>query len=173
MADKTANIDFLCVIRKNNGKTTFETIDIPVSTDLVTKLEGLTKNANATVLDMQAQMNLAFNENQRRAINYVSPYSHGDSYINISYYPAILSFAEYNEKLAAHEDSIREEFSSENQKLQKIDPSNYQAELDDYLEREMSQYTDDLKCDYLVVSLQYKTTQYASKQRRNGPLPHY
>ena len=173
MADKTANIDYLCVIRKNNGKTTFETIDIPVSTDLVTKLEGLTKNANATVLDMQAQMNLAFNENQRRAINYVSPYSHGDSYINISYYPAILSFAEYNEKLAAHEDSIREEFSSENQKLQKIDPSNYQAELDDYLEREMSQYTADLKCDYLVVSLQYKTTQYASKQRRNGPLPHY
>ena len=173
MADKTANIDYLCVIRENNGKTTFETIDIPVSTDLVTKLEGLTKNANATVLDMQAQMNLAFNENQRRAINYVSPYSYGDSYINISYYPTILSFAEYNEKLAAHEDSIREEFSSENQKLQKIDPSNYQAELDDYLEREMSQYTDDLKCDYLVVSLQYKTTQYASKQRRNGPLPHY
>lgn len=63
MADKTANIDYLCVIRENNGKTTFETIDIPVSTDLVTKLEGLTKNANATVLDMQAQMNLAFNEN--------------------------------------------------------------------------------------------------------------
>lgn len=43
MADKTANIDYLCVIRENNGKTTFETIDIPVSTDLVTKLEGLTK----------------------------------------------------------------------------------------------------------------------------------
>lgn len=43
MADKTANIEYLCVIRENNGKTTFETIDIPVSTDLVTKLEGLTK----------------------------------------------------------------------------------------------------------------------------------
>lgn len=97
MADKTANIDYLCVIRENNGKTTFETIDIPVSTDLVTKLEGLTKNANATVLDMQAQMNLAFNENQRRAINYVSPYSYGNSYINITYYPAILSFAGYKE----------------------------------------------------------------------------
>ena len=121
MADKTANIDYLCVIRENNGKTTFETIDIPVSTDLVTKLEGLTKNANATVLDMQAQMNLAFNENQRRDINYVSPYSYCDSYINITYYPAILSFAKYNEKLAAHKDSLREEFSSENEKLQKMD----------------------------------------------------
>ena len=121
MADKTANIDYLCVIRENNGKTTFETIDIPVSTDLVTKLEGLTKNANATVLDMQAQMNLAFNENQRRDINYVSPYSYWDSYINITYYPAILSFAKYNEKLAVHKDSLREEFLSENEKLQKMD----------------------------------------------------
>ena len=116
MADKTANIDYLCVIRENNG-----TIDIPVSTDLVTKLEGLTKNANATVLDMKAQMNLAFNENQRRDINYVSPYSYWDSYINITYYPAILSFAKYNEKLAAHKDGLREVFSSENEKLQKMD----------------------------------------------------
>lgn len=121
MADKTANIDYLCVIRENNGKTTFETIDIPVSTDQVTKLEGLTKNANATVLDMQAQMNLAFNENQRRDINYVSPYSYWDSYINITYYPAIPSFAKYNEKLAAHKDGLREVFSSENEKLQKMD----------------------------------------------------
>ena len=121
MADKTANIDYLCVIRENNGKTTFETIDIPVSTDLVTKLESLTKNANATVLDMQAQMNLAFNENQMRAINYVSPYSYGNSYINITYYPAILSFAGYKEKLTAHNDSLREKFSSKNEKLQKMD----------------------------------------------------
>lgn len=155
MADKTANIDYLCVIRENNGKTTFETIDIPVSTDLVTKLEGLTKNANATVLDMQAQMNLAFNENQRRAINYVSPYSYGNSYINITYYPAILSFAGYKEKLTAHKDSLREKFSSKNQILQEKDLAKYQAELDDYLEREMSQYTDDLKCDYLQVAKRY------------------
>lgn len=64
-------------------------------------------------------MNLAFNENQRRDINYVSPYSYWDSYINITYYPAILSFAKYNEKLAAHKDGLREVFSSENEKLQK------------------------------------------------------
>ena len=107
--------------RTPEGGFTFETIDIPVSTALVTKLEGLTKNANATVLDMQAQMNLAFNENQRRDINYVSPYSYWDSYINITYYPAILSFAKYNEKLAANKDSLRKEFSSENEKLQKMD----------------------------------------------------
>ena len=106
---------------ENASRFTFETIDIPVSTAPVTKLEGLTKNANATVLDMQAQMNLAFNENQRRDINYVSPYSYWDSYINITYYPAILSFAKYNEKLAANKDSLRKEFSSENEKLQKMD----------------------------------------------------
>lgn len=58
-------------VHQKGGGGTFETIDISVSTDLVTKLEGLTKNANATVLDMQAQMNLAFNENQRRDINRV------------------------------------------------------------------------------------------------------
>lgn len=104
---------------------------------------------------MQAQMNLAFNENQRRDINYVSPYSYWDSYINITYYPAILSFAKYNEKLAAHKDSLREEFLRKNQTLQKIDPRKYQAELDDYLDREMSQYTDGLKRDYLRVAKRY------------------
>lgn len=96
-------------------------------------------------------MNLAFNEDQRRAINYVSPYSYGDSYIDIAYYPAILSFDEYNKKLAAHRDSLREEFSSE----KKMNPSNYQVELDDYLEREMTQYTEGLKRDYLRVAKRY------------------
>ena len=101
MADKTANIDYICVIREKNGKTSFETIDIPASTELIARLEGLSVNDNATVLDMQAQMNLAFDDQHRKPINYVSPFSYACSYIDIAYYPASMSFAEYNEQVSS------------------------------------------------------------------------
>ena len=163
MTDKTANIDYICIIREDNGKTRFETLDIPVSTDLVTRLEGLSQNDNASVLDMQAQMNLAFSENQRRPINYISPFSYGSSYIDITYYPSELSYTEYSEKIAAQKEMFREYFSSIHESLQAENPAKYQADLSSYLEIQMTRFKNDIKKDYLRYAKRFI---YASNYMR-------
>lgn len=158
MANKTANIDYICIIREDNGKTIFETLDIPASTDLVSRLEGLTNNDNASVLDMQAQMNLAFTENQRRPINYISPYSYGNSYVDIAYYPTALSFSEYNEKLTEKRDWVREYFSHNHHNHETVqieDSARYQAELNQYQEEEVSRLSKNMKQDYLRVAKRF------------------
>ena len=166
MANKTANINYICIIREDRGKTTFETIDIPVSSDLLSQLEGMSENDNATVLDMQAQMNLAFSEDQRGPINYISPYSYASSYIDITYYPTELSFAEYNEKIAAKKESLREYFSSIHESLQVENPLTYQANLSSYIEENMTKYKKDIKKDYLraakrfICAFNYRQTLY-------------
>lgn len=155
MANKTANIDYLCVIRENYGKTSFETIDIPSSSDLVSRLEGLSENENASVLDMQAQMTLAFDNNHRRPINYVSPYAYGSSYIDITYFPAFLTYSEYSEKLASKKDLLREDFSKKYESLQKENPDKYLTALNDYLEKEMARYIEGIKKEYLHDAKRY------------------
>jgi len=155
MANKTANIDYICIIREDNGKALFETLDIPVSVDLISRLEGMSKNDNATVLDMQAQMNLAFRESQRGPINYVSPYSYGSSYIDITYYPSGLSYAEYSEKMAAQKESLRESFSSTHKSLQVENPLTYQDDLSSYIENNMAQFEKGLKQDYLRAAKRF------------------
>ena len=72
--DKRVNIDYLCVIRREVNNTLFEKIDIPQSTELVTTLQGMIENDNMTVLDMQAQMNIAYPKEEQGFINYISPY---------------------------------------------------------------------------------------------------
>ena len=77
----TVNQDYLCVINVANGKTTFEKVDIPQSTELLATLEQMTANPNRTVLDLQSHMNLAYSPGRRGYINYVSPYGYSSSYI--------------------------------------------------------------------------------------------
>lgn len=100
----TPNIDYLCIIRESAGRTTFETIDIPVSVELISKLEGMANNPNVTVLDMQAQLNSHYAESERCNINYISPNFYGASYIDIARYPASYSFNRYNELLREHQE---------------------------------------------------------------------
>ena len=155
MAEKTANIDYICVIRERDGKTSFETIDIPASKELVACLEGLAVNDNATVLDMQAQMNLAFDDQHRKTINYVSPFSYADSYIDMAHYPASWSFAEYNEQLSSKRAELSEIFAQRNKPLQEVDPSRFVAEMEEYLEQEISRFKVGLKRNYLRNAKRY------------------
>ena len=155
MADKTVNIDYLCIIREKNGKTAFETVSIPKSVELVTKLEGIVENSNASVLDMQAQMNLAFSEVERRSIDYVSPHSYASSFIDKARYPVVYTFESYNEKLVEMKDRVTSTFASKNESLQKENPVKYQAALKEYVEERLASYKTTLKQDYLRDSRRF------------------
>lgn len=163
MADrKTANIDYLCVIRENDGKTTFETIDIPASTELLSKLEGMVENENATVLDMQAQMNVAFPEAERRSYNYVSPYAYSSSYIAMTFYPTKVTFEEYQQEMASTKESLVERFTKLNERLRQ-NPGLFQTKLAQYLKEMLDDHARSLKKSYFSTARRFI---YASNYAR-------
>lgn len=155
MANKTANIDYLCIIRDNNGKVTFETIDIPASTELLSRLEDLCEDDNASVLDMQVQMARAFNEKNRNPINYVAPYSYMDSFIDYSDYPSALSSSEYDKKIFDKRDLLGKQYAYNHKALQDKNASMYHEGKMEYITREISQFQNDIKRHYLRKAIRY------------------
>lgn len=146
---KTANIDYLCVIRENGERTTFETIDIPASTDLVSTLEGMVDNDSASVLDMQSHLNYAFPEEERKPMNYVSPFSYGSAFIEGTIYPASISYQEYKDILAEKAESLAETFEERNKYILAKNPSAYSRLLSEFVEKGIADYKVSLKKDYL------------------------
>lgn len=146
---KTANIDYLCVIRETGKRTTFETIDIPASTDLVSTLEGMVDNDSASVLDMQSHLNYAFPEEEQKYMNYVSPFSYGSSYIEGTTYPASMSYQEYKDSLSARAESLTETFEEKNQYLLAQNPAAYSRRLSEFVEKGIADYKVGLKKEYL------------------------
>ena len=110
----TVNQDYLCVINVENGKTTFEKVDISQSTERLATLEQMTANPNRTVLDLQSQMNLAYSPGRRGYINYVSPYGYSSSYIAMTSYPSAITHEEYCGKLEKQAETIRTAFDGKN-----------------------------------------------------------
>lgn len=155
MPVKTVNTDYLCVITENAGKTCFKTVDIPKSVELVSKLEGLAENDNATLLDLQSQMDIAFSSNDRSPINYISPFAYSDSYINLTTYPEPLSFAEYSKLISQKIDNYREEFSKRHEIIKASNPDQFQEELNSYIKSECAKYKTALKMRYLKTAKRY------------------
>ena len=155
MADKTTNIDFLCIIRENGGMTAFETVDIPASLELIQALEGMVEDAEATVLDMQVLMDGAFPETERGSFNYVSPYSYKSTFIEPARYPAILSAEEYRQKMNSQEEYLRKSFAETHDYLLEKNPGKYRTELESYVATRLVSYACGLKKDYLFDARRY------------------
>ena len=51
--NKKINIDYIGVVKENDGKFIYERVDIAKSEVLLTDLEAMYKNPNRTVLEMQ------------------------------------------------------------------------------------------------------------------------
>ena len=167
----TVNQDYLCVINVANGKTTFEKVDIPQSTELLATLEQMTANPNRTVLDLQSHMNLAYSPGRRGYINYVSPYGYSSSYIAMTSYPSAITHEEYCGKLEKQAETIRAAFDGKNAELRKEDPALFETKREEYVEKRMEEYKASLKDSYLssakrfIMASDYRSAMIAAKSR--------
>ena len=151
----TPNIDFLCVIRENAGKTAFETEDIPASVELVSKLEGMVDNENQTVLDMGAELNCYVPTLERRTIDYVSPHNYNASFIDNAIYPHAGSFSDYQKSLSEERERLMTQFAAQNEFLCTNDFAKYREALDEYIDKRLKDYEKDLKRDFLRVAKRF------------------
>ena len=151
----TPNIDFLCVIRENAGRTAFETVNIPASVELVSKLEGMAANDNQTVLDMGAELNCYVPSYDRMTIDYVSPNNYYARYISNAVYPHTDSFTGYQKSLSEERERLTSLFAAENGALSTNNPALYREKLDAYLGSRMREHENRLKRDFLSTAKRF------------------
>ena len=167
----TVNQDYLCVISVENGKTSFEKVDIPQSTELLTALDLMAANPNQTVLDLQSRMNLAYPSGRRGYINYVSPYGYSSSYIAMASYPSAMTHEEYCEEVEKQAETAQAAFESKYAELKKEDPGLFEVRRKEYVEKKQEEYKSRLKDSYLssaqrfIMASDYRSAMIAAKSR--------
>lgn len=149
MEGKKVNMDYICTIVENDGRTVFRTVDIPRSVELVSKLEGLRRNPNATVLDMQAHMEMAVPKEDRRLIDYISPYRYSSTFVYKTSYPRRRTWDSLQKELQGRKNTLEAQFAQNNKELKRENPGLFKAHMDSSVSREMDRYADKIKGDYL------------------------
>lgn len=146
---KTVNIDYLCVISEDHGKTVFNTVEIPASVVLVGKLEELVEKNEATLLDLQALMSDAFQSPERAAVSYVSPNSYCCAYIDYAIFPRAISPDEQIKIVSQKAEELRKDFAQSYGQVKPTDSSRYNTALAAYVNNGCAQYMKWLKNNYL------------------------
>lgn len=169
--DKRVNIDYLCVIRREVNNTLFEKIDIPQSTELVTTLQGMIENDNMTVLDMQAQMNIAYPKEEQGFINYISPYPYDSAFVEGASFPPSLTYDEYKDDLSGYAEYYTEAYEKAHKSQMDDNQEDYAKGLSDYIEEKIVERRKSLKKDYLskarrfIMAKNYKRTLEEAKDK--------
>ncbi len=153
---KQVNKDYLCVLKRQGNLVKFVQEPIEQSVDLESLLKTTLENPNMSVLDMQDQMMMAFKENNRPYISYLSPYSYDSSFVEGVSFPREITYEKYNEELREREQS-RTEY---NQKLynylkEREGEDAYQSKVKEATEVDVEKFIKDQKERYYRNSIRY------------------
>lgn len=153
---KEVNRDYLCVLRKYGNLVKFVQEPIEQSFALESLLKTILENPNMSVLDMQDQMMMAFKEDNRPYISYLSPYSYDSSFVEGVSFPREITYERYNEELREMEQS-RAEY---NQKLynylkERDGEDAYQSKVKEATEIDIEKFVKDQKERYYRNSIRY------------------
>lgn len=128
MESKKINIDYIGVVKEDNGAYKFEQVPIIKSHELKDSLQAMCKNPNRTLLDMQEAFAMKI-KSTNKSYRCCLPYSYSDCFISEVCYPAIKSYEIYKEEKQAKITEITNEVEdtsghlSEFDKRQKINAS--------------------------------------------------
>ncbi len=158
MNEKEINIDYIGVVKGNNGEYKFEQIPIIKSLEIKEQLRAMCENPNRTLLDLQEAFAMKF-RTDKKAYNCCLPYAYSSAYIDYVCYPQFKTYEVYQADKQARIAEIREavkkeSFVSESEKTQKI-------------EERTAQYERQLKDEFLRAALRYiETMDFIATQAR-------
>ena len=153
---KQVNRDYICVLRKQGNLVKFVQEPIEQSVALESMLKTSLENPNKSVLDLQDQMMMAFKEDNRPYISYLSPYSYDSSFVEGVSFPREITYERYSEELREREQS-RTEY---NQKLynylkEREGEDAYQSKVKEATEVDIEKFVKDQKERYYRNSIRY------------------
>lgn len=96
--EKKINIDYIGVVKEDNGHYTYEQVGIQESKELLIALDAMQKNSNRTVLDMQDCFTAHFGEEPKTAYNCCLPYAYESSYIGCVCLLEMMTVEQYYQK---------------------------------------------------------------------------
>ncbi len=154
------NIDYICAIFEKDGKTVFETVDIPQSVEDISKLEAMVENDNEYLVDMQAQMN-NYNPNPQTRIplDYVSPHEYNEAYIDQAKYPEILTYNEYMNLMLKKEAELKQTCEALFGNLRESDPEGYKNRLEAYVSKGLFEFDKLKKTEFFIKAKRYINAQ--------------
>ena len=95
MVTKKINIDYIGVVKEDNGAYKFEQMPIIESVELKETLKAMCNNPNRTLLDMQDAFAMQVNT-ENKVYNYCLPYSYSSAYIDYYiFYPELKTYETY------------------------------------------------------------------------------
>lgn len=143
---KNINIDYIGVVKENNGAYKFEQMPILESLELKIQLQAMCKNPNRTLLDMQDAFAMQV-KTENKVYNYCLPYSYSSAYIDYYiFYPELKTYETYQ--------------ADRDAKIQEITDliKNYEIPEDDKAKRikeKVSEYDLSLKEAFLQEAVRY------------------
>ncbi len=97
MNEKEINIDYIGVVKENNGVYSFEQIEVQQTVELLGKLKAMLHNPNRTLMDMQECLEMHFKHSRKCAYQICPPYwSYSLAYIDNTCYPTMMEFGKYD-----------------------------------------------------------------------------
>lgn len=104
------NIDYIGVVKENEGCYTYEQVEIKRSEELMVILEAMLKNPNRTLLDLQDCFTTHFGLKPKTAYDCCLPYAYDSSYIRYVCLPEIMTYEQYQANKQEIVDKIKKEF---------------------------------------------------------------
>lgn len=154
--NKKINIDYIGVVKENDGKFIYERVDIAKSEVLLADLEAIYKNPNRTVLEMQDLFKTYFDTKTYSKSNFpwCLPYSYSSSYIDSICYPYMIEISKYmsdREKLIV--DTKNE--ISENMERADVVKRLSDEEIDQAIDKKVRQWDSNLKVTFWYDAVRY------------------
>ena len=108
--ERKINIDYIGVVKENNGHYTYDQVDIQESKELFVTLDAMYKNPNRTVLEMQDCFTAHFGTKPKTAYDCCLPYDYDSSYIRYVCLPEMMTIEQYRQGKQEVTEKARREF---------------------------------------------------------------
>lgn len=153
---KVVNRDYICVLRRQGNLVKFVQEPIEQSVALESILKTTLENPNMCVLDMQDQMMLAFREDNRPYISYLSPDSYASSYVEGVSFPKEITYEKYNEELQEREQARTVHYLNAYIHLKENEGEDaYQGKVKEYTDKDIEKFIKDKKETYYKKCIRY------------------
>ena len=104
------NIDYIGVVKENNGSYTYEQVGIQESKELLVALDAMRKNSNRIVLEMQDCFTAHFGTKPKTAYDCCLPYDYDSSYIGYVCLPEMMTVEQYRQGKQEISEKTRKEY---------------------------------------------------------------
>lgn len=147
------NINYVGVVKENNGSYTYEQVVIKQSEGLINALTAMVENPNRTVLDLQDCFRSHFGRYPRTMFNYCLPYSYDASYIGCITLPKMISADVYqqNKRNTINNARKEEEDRAKSNSMYVVTTES----IAQYINKCVAAWNEDLKREFMREAMRY------------------